>query len=47
MIERERNPLYDDIHQIANDLRFIKNLIIVGLVASIIMGIIAGLSIII
>ena len=26
------NPLYDDIHQIAGDLRFIKNLIIVGLV---------------
>lgn len=31
-IERQVNPLYEDIHQIANDLRFIKNLIIAGLV---------------
>ena len=34
------NPLYDDIHQIAGDLRFIKNLIILGIVCSIILGII-------
>jgi len=35
------NPLYDDIHQIANDLRFIKNLIIIGIVIGIIFGVIA------
>ena len=38
------NPLYDDIHQIAGDLRFIKNLIILGIVCSIILGIIDFLS---
>lgn len=35
------NPLYDDIHQIAGDLRFIKNLIIVGLVCGAILSLIA------
>ena len=35
------NPLYDDIHQIAGDLRFIKNLIIISLVAGILLSIIA------
>lgn len=34
------NQLYDDIHQIAGDLRFIKNLIIIGLVCGFILGII-------
>lgn len=34
------NPLYDDIHQIAGDLRFIKNLIIAGLVCGVILGLI-------
>lgn len=38
------NPLYDDIHQIAGDLRFIKNLIILGIVCSVILGIIIFLS---
>lgn len=34
------NPLYDDIHQIAGDLRFIKNLIIVSIVCGFVLGII-------
>ena len=34
------NPLYDDIHQIAGDLRFIKNLIIIGLVCGVVLGLI-------
>ena len=38
------DPLYDDIHQIARDLRFIKNLIIVGLVCGFILGIIGVLG---
>ena len=28
IVAQKNNPLYDDIHQIAGDLRFIKNLII-------------------
>lgn len=40
LIAQENDPLYDDIHQIAGDLRFIKNLIIVGLVCSFVLGII-------
>lgn len=38
------NPLYDDIHQIAGDLRFIKNLIIVGLVCGVILGMVTFVS---
>ena len=37
---QENDPLYDDIHQIAGDLRFIKNLIIIGIVCGFILGII-------
>ena len=29
---RETDPLYDDIHQIAGDLRFIKNFIIISVI---------------
>jgi len=43
-IAQQNNPLYDDIHQIAQDLHFIKNLIIVILILSVIVGIITGLS---
>lgn len=32
------NQLYDDIHQIAGDLRFIKKLIIIGLAGGFILG---------
>ena len=35
------NPLYDDIHQIAGDLRFIKNLIIIGIICGFVLGIIS------
>lgn len=38
---QENDLLYDDIHQIAGDLRFIKNLIIIGLVCGFILGIIS------
>lgn len=38
------NPLYDDIHQIAGDLRFIKNLIIVGLVCGILVSLVTFVS---
>ena len=34
------NPLYDDIHQIAGDLRFIKNYLVFSIVVSIILGLI-------
>lgn len=34
IVAQKNDPLYDDIHQIAGDLRFIKNLIIVGLVVA-------------
>lgn len=39
-VAQRNNPLYDDIHQIAGDLRFIKNLIIFGLVCGVVLGII-------
>lgn len=37
----QQNPLYDDIHQIAGDLRFIKNLIILSIVCGVVFGIIS------
>ena len=36
---QKNDPLYEDIHQIAGDLRFLKNIVIAGLVLSIISGI--------
>lgn len=44
IVAQKNNPLYDDIHQIAGDLRFIKNLIIFGLVCGFLLGIISVLS---
>ena len=44
IVAQKNDPLYDDIHQIAGDLRFIKNLIIIGLVCGVVMGIIGVLS---
>lgn len=41
---QKNDPLYDDIHQIAGDLRFIKNLIIIGLVSGFILGIVGVLG---
>lgn len=40
----KNNIIQKDIHQIATDLRFIKNLIIIGLILSIIIGILSGLG---
>lgn len=37
---QQTNPLYDDIHQIAGDLRFIKNYLVFCIVIGIIFGII-------
>ena len=37
---QQTNPLYDDIHQMAGDLRFIKNYLIFCIVVGIIFGII-------
>lgn len=37
---RKKTYYYDDIHQIAGDLRFIKNLIIIGLVCGFVLVII-------
>ena len=45
-VAQRNDPLYDDIHQIAGDLRFIKNLIIIGIVCSFILGIIELFSLI-
>lgn len=44
LIAQENDPLYDDIHQIANDLRLIKNVIIFGLVCGVVLGIISVLG---
>lgn len=44
--DTSKNQFNNDIHQIARDLRFIKNLIIIGLVLSVILGFINGLNII-
>lgn len=41
----QNNILYNDLHQIAGDLRFIKNFIIIGLILSILFGIISGLGV--
>lgn len=46
IVAQKNDPLYDDIHQIAGDLRFIKNLIIVGLVCGFILGLIGVLGLI-
>lgn len=35
---QQTNPLYDDIHQIARDLRFIKNYLIFSIVVGVIVG---------
>lgn len=35
IIAQKNDPLYDDIHQIANDIRFLRNLVIIGLVLSV------------
>ena len=35
---QQTNPLYDDIHQIAGDLRFIKNYLIFSIVVGVIVG---------
>ena len=41
---QKTNPLYDDIHQIARDLRFIKNYLIFTIIVGIILGIIVACS---
>ena len=38
------NSIQRDIHQIATDIRFIKNLIIAGLILSVIIGVLNGLG---
>lgn len=35
---KKTDPLYDDIHQIAGDLRFIKNYLIICIILGIILG---------
>lgn len=34
-IAQQNDPLYDDIHQMANDIRFLRNLVIIGLIISV------------
>ena len=41
---QQTNPLYDDIHQIAGDLRFIKNYLIFTIIAGIVLGLIVACS---
>lgn len=36
---RQNNPLYYDIHQIAGDLRFIKNCLIVSIICGIVLAV--------
>lgn len=42
---QSNNQFYKDIHQIAGDLRFIKNLIVISLVCGFVLGIIGILGI--
>ena len=45
-IELTKNhPLYNDIHQIAGDIRFLKNLVIVGLILGIILTLVGVFTI--
>ncbi len=41
---QQTDPLYDDIHQIAGDLRFIKNYLVFTIILGIILGLIAVIS---
>lgn len=41
MQAQQINPLYEDIHQIAGDIRFIKNLIILSIVFGVVLSVIA------
>lgn len=41
----ENHPLYNDIHQIAGDIRFLKNLIIVGLILGIFLTLVCAFTI--
>lgn len=41
----ESHPLYNDIHQIAGDIRFLKNLVIVGLILGIILTLVGVFTI--
>lgn len=41
----ENHPLYNDIHQIAGDIRFLKNLVIVGLILGIILTLVGVFTI--
>lgn len=41
IIAQQNDPLYDDIHQIAGDLRFLKNLVIIGLVIYLVLSILS------
>ncbi len=34
---QQTNPIYDDIHQIAKDISFIKNVIVIGIVLTVIL----------
>lgn len=38
---QQTDPLYDDIHQIAGDVRFIKNFIIVSIIISLVVMVIS------
>lgn len=43
--DRANNPLYEDIHQMTTDIRFIKNLIIASIILAAIAGVFIGLKI--
>lgn len=43
--DRFSNPLYEDIHQMAMDVRFIKNIFIASIIIAVIVGIFLGLKI--
>ncbi len=36
LVAQRNDPLYDDIHQIATDLRLLRNIVVIGLIISII-----------
>lgn len=38
------HPLYDDIHQLANDVSFIKNVIVIGILLTVILTFIGAIT---
>ena len=42
---REKNPLYEDIHQMAKDIRFFKTIFVINMIIEILAGVLIGLKV--